>query len=343
MAGMRALVSNEASANPEPGPGPSAPEEQPPFEPDDRTSGVELRPATPPARPRMEEAPSVVVSADLLEGPSGALAPLEPATPEPDEGRASGLPEGAEGPAEGREGTPEPRPDAGTVDAAPCEVEVTEATDAGAPTTPGTGPLGDASAAPEGPQGIDPPLEPAAHVPTHVELPHAAASATPPIARVAFVPEELRSYNAFREAYWSAPGGQFAPVPWRDPAFADRLRARAERMLGEEAPELAWLWLLARAGELLGVGDLLSPADVRALDALRQAPEAPEAGASGERGLGLHEAVRGGAVTPRTVWRWRLLLEVLRPSRDAPMPWPDFDSWLPGLGTQLTETARISA
>lgn len=324
MADMRALLAltgGEASAHPEPDASGAAPAARLPFGPDDRASGVELRPATPPTRPRTEETPPVVL-APPFDGSSGASSPLAPKPPEPDGGRAPGRPEGAEGPQEVREGSPETRPDAGTVAATPPEAEVAEATGAGTPTTPGTGSVGDAPVALEGPQSVDPPVEPMAHVPTPAGPPRAAASATaPPIARVASVPEELRSYDAFREAYWSAPDGQCAPAPWRDPAFADRLRARAERMLGEEAPELAWLWLLARAGELLGVDELLSPADVRALDALRQAPEAPEAGASGERGPDLHEAVRAGTVTPRAVWRWRLLLEALRPSRDAPLPW----------------------
>jgi len=321
MADMRALlalVGGEASAHPEPDAGHAATEEQTPFGPDNRASRVELRPAPPPTRPRTEEAPSVV-SAPPLEGSSGASSPLAPEIPEPDVGRAPALPEGAEGPGEGREGTPEARTDTETEAPLPSQEEVGEAADARAPTAPGTGPLGDVPAASEDPQGIDPPVEPA-HVPTHA-VAAVAATAPSPTTRVASVPEELRSYDAFRETYWSAPGGHYAPVPWRDPAFADRLRVRAERMLGEEAPELAWLWLLARAGELLGVGELLSPGDVRALDALRQAPEAPEAGASSERGPGLHEAVRSGTVTPRAVWRWRLLLEVLRPSRDAPLAW----------------------
>ena len=152
--------------------------------------------------------------------------------------------------------------------------------------------------------------------------PLSASSATAsPVAPITFVSGELCSYDAFREAFWTAPGGQCAPVPWRDPAFADELRSKTEELLAEESPDLRWLWLMSRAGEQLGVSALVSPDDVRALDALQHAPEAPEAGASSERGPRLQEAVREGAITSAAAWRWRLLLEVLRPHREAPLSW----------------------
>lgn len=132
-------------------------------------------------------------------------------------------------------------------------------------------------------------------------------------------PPWLLSYDAFREAMWIAPDGRCEPAPWLRPDFVGRLHARVGALLDQEVPDLRWLSIFARGGESLHMENLATPDDVQAIVALWRTPDSSEAGTCHARSARLRRSLVAAEIGPSATWRWRILLEVLRPAREQPL------------------------
>lgn len=131
------------------------------------------------------------------------------------------------------------------------------------------------------------------------------------------IPQELRTYDAFRDAWHLTPAGGCARVPWAEPGFARDIQARVEALLDTDSPDLRRLWVFTRAAAQCDLWETLQTDEVLAIDALRRTPQATDAGASPLRAARLRAGLDGLTASATAAWQWRTALETLRPHDDS--------------------------
>lgn len=129
---------------------------------------------------------------------------------------------------------------------------------------------------------------------------------------VAALPDELRTFDAYRSAYWRDPHGHVVEVPWTTPGFRDRLIAAAEQCSSLE--EWRYVYVHARAAEALNLRDLPRPRDIESLIGLLARPTSSSAGMDSSRARRLFDEDVYPAGTQGL--RVAMVLEAWRPSAD---------------------------
>ena len=127
------------------------------------------------------------------------------------------------------------------------------------------------------------------------------------------IPTELRSFDPFAAQYWIAADGSCQTVPWNDrEAFARALsRGQLTALRERDFPRLA---ALARAGEHLGLQELISMREIDAVAQLLSSPGNSVAGTSVARTHALTEAAFADWPGAPQGFKLALFLEAVRPS-----------------------------
>jgi hypothetical protein len=173
-----------------------------------------------------------------------------------------------------------------------------------------------------------PPVEPAAPAsedpPVAVLAPAVERSedaSVPP--RVSTVPsfdivleDKLRSFDAYRDAWWYSPSGKVERAPWRDASFAGSVAGAFAAAAAEREPPFHVLWLMAAASRAVGANDLPSPEDVVTLAGLWASPAHVGAAADPTRVRRLRDSLTEGKYSESPGTRLQLMFEALGPSHE---------------------------
>jgi hypothetical protein len=153
---------------------------------------------------------------------------------------------------------------------------------------------------------------PAPAAPAVVEVP--PLDSTPiDLAAIGDVPEEVKTFSAFRGHYWLTPplGTTCEAVPWRCADFPDRLDQAFQGALADavgDATHLGKAWLFTRALELLEHPPSIESRSLEQLAMVWSAPRSPSSG----RDPGRLARIRKGEGASEM--RLLLFLEAVRPS-----------------------------
>lgn len=133
--------------------------------------------------------------------------------------------------------------------------------------------------------------------------------------RFGHVPTHIRSFDAYRDVTWLAPGGMLERAPWQSPEFAKELSRRFEQECGQDPPRFSLLWLLAAAGESVAATTPRAR-DVEALATMWTSALVPATTGGLPRSEELRAANTDAILSSDLRWRVLMVLEAFGPSRE---------------------------
>lgn len=140
----------------------------------------------------------------------------------------------------------------------------------------------------------------------------------------------VATFKAFRNTRWITPQGKCEPAPWLDAkSFGANLTEALFQSI--ESERFGRAKVFAAAAHLLGCESAPTPDEVETWARLWLNPrDAVGLGMDGV--LQLRLAASDGRLVPTRVWKLRLCLEAIRPSRDLPPAHDEVDEWLDATG-----------
>jgi hypothetical protein len=146
----------------------------------------------------------------------------------------------------------------------------------------------------------------------------------------AALPLDLASFDEFQKSNWITPQGTCEPAPWLDrAAFGDSVTDALFRAL--EAEQFGRAKVFAAAAQQVGLEGTPTRDEVETWARLWLKPrDAVGLGIDGV--LQLRLAAGEGRLNSAPVWKFRLCLEAIRPSRDLPLAHGEEDEWVDATG-----------
>lgn len=140
------------------------------------------------------------------------------------------------------------------------------------------------------------------------------------------LPPALATFDEFHSTHWVTPQGKCEPAPWLDvEGFGDRLTEALFQAI--EAERFGRAKVLAAAARQLECDSAPTPDEVETWARLWLNPrDAVGLGIDGV--LQLRLAAGEGRLVPTRVWKLRVCLEAVRPSRDLPPADDEVEEWL---------------
>ena len=148
----------------------------------------------------------------------------------------------------------------------------------------------------------------------------------PPVRLTSALPLELASFDQFQKSNWITGQGACQPAPWLDVAVFNGVVTNA-LFRALEAEQYGRAKVFAAAAQQLGSIETPTPEEVETWARLWFKPrDAVGLGMDGV--LQLRLAAGEGRLDSAPVWKFRLCLEALRPSRDLPLGHGEEEEWV---------------